>query len=158
MSTIYKIKLKFIKSQNTNIENCSTENKINILREIYKRLLIPIYIPILTLIPFLLIITSKENIHYLKLRILVFFLGISTIIFSETTIRFIDVILINNIKFIIIPLIILLIVYFTFIYYFQLKFKKIYENLYKIFINNFFKETVLYISHIQFSIYNEFIE
>ncbi|WP_440656385.1 LptF/LptG family permease [Candidatus Pelagibacter sp. HIMB1509] len=123
MSTLYKIKLKFIKSLNTKIENCSNENKINILREIYKRLLVPIYIPILTLIPLLLIITSKENIHYFKIKILVFLLGLFTVIFSETTIRFIDVILINNIKFIFIPFAILFIIYITFIYYFRLKFK-----------------------------------
>ena len=124
LGIIYKIKLKNIKFQNSNIENCSNENKINILREIYKRLFIPIYIPILTLIPFLLIITSKENIYFLKLRFLVFFLGLSIIIFSETTIRLIDITLTNNLKFIIIPLTILLIIYFTFIYFFQIKFKK----------------------------------
>ena len=123
LSIIYKIKLLFKRSQNSSIENCSAENKINILRETYKRLFIPFYIPILTLIPFLLMITSKENIHFLKLRIFVFLLGLSIVIFSETTIRFLDVILINNLKFIIIPLIILFIVYLTFIYTFQIKFK-----------------------------------
>ena len=35
-----------------NGETKITENKINILRETYKRLFIPLYIPILTLIPF----------------------------------------------------------------------------------------------------------
>ena len=123
LSIIYKIKLLSIRSQNSSIENCSAENKINILRETYKRLFIPLYIPILTLIPFLLMITSKENIHFLKLRIFVFLLGLFIVIFSETTIRFLDVILINNFKFIIIPLIILLIIYLTFIYTFQIKFK-----------------------------------
>ena len=124
LGIIYKIKLTYIKFKNSNIENCSTENKINILREIYKRLFIPIYIPILSLIPFLLIITSKESIHFLKFRFLVFFLGLSVIIFSETTIRLIDITLTHNLKFIIIPLTILLIIYFTFIYFFQIKFKK----------------------------------
>ena len=124
LGIIYKIKLTYIKFKNSNIENCSTENKINILREIYKRLFIPIYIPILSLIPFLLIITSKESIHFLKFRFLVFFLGLSVIIFSETTIRLIDITLTHNLKFIIIPLTILLIMYLTFIYNFKIKFKK----------------------------------
>ena len=124
LGIIYKIKLTYIKFKNSNIENCSTENKINILREIYKRLFIPIYIPILSLIPFLLIITSKESIHFLKFRFLVFFLGLSVIIFSETTIRLIDITLTHNLKFIIIPLTILLIIYLTFIYNFKIKFKK----------------------------------
>ena len=124
LSATYKIKFNLIEYKNTKIENCTDENKINILREIYKRLIIPFYIPILTLIPFLLIISSKENIHYFKYRILIFFLGLSLIIFSETTIRFIDDVIVNNIKFLFIPLIILLIIYFTFIYFFQLKLKK----------------------------------
>ena len=124
LSATYKIKFNLIEYKNTKIENCTDENKINILREIYKRLIIPFYIPILTLIPFLLIISSKENIHYFKYRILIFFLDLSLIIFSETTIRFIDDVIVNNIKFLFIPLIILLIIYFTFIYFFQLKFKK----------------------------------
>ncbi|MDC6478201.1 LptF/LptG family permease, partial [Candidatus Pelagibacter sp.] len=38
----------------TNIENCSAENLGNILKELYKRIVIPFYIPILMLVPFLL--------------------------------------------------------------------------------------------------------
>ena len=41
------------------IENCSKENLRNIYKELYKRFLIPFYIPLLVLIPFLLILSSK---------------------------------------------------------------------------------------------------
>ena len=72
------------------IENCSFNNIKNILKEFYKRLIIPLYIPALTLIPFILIIKSKESTNYFKTRTLTFVIGLALIIFSETTIRFIS--------------------------------------------------------------------
>ena len=42
------------------IQNCTTENLDNVFKEIYKRLLIPLYIPTLILVSLLLIIYSKE--------------------------------------------------------------------------------------------------
>ena len=93
------------------IENCETENIKNIFKEFYKRFIIPLYIPILSLIPFLLIITSKESSKYYKIRIVTFFIGILIIIFSETTIRFISDLTFTNITFIIIPIILFLFLY-----------------------------------------------
>ena len=61
--------------ETNNIENCSIKNIQNILKEFYKRFIIPFYIPILSLIPFLLITTSKENSKYNKLRITTFLIG-----------------------------------------------------------------------------------
>ncbi len=103
------------------INNCSIKNLNNIYKEIYKRFVIPFYIPILSLIPFLLILSSKENVNYFKLRIITFLIGLLTIIFSETTIRIISKVLINNIGIIIIPLVYFLIIYFVFFYNFKLK-------------------------------------
>jgi lipopolysaccharide export system permease protein len=80
----------------TNIENCSSENLGNILKELYKRVVIPFYIPILMLVPFLLITSSKENISFSKLRFTTFLVGLFLIIFSETTIRLISEKLIKN--------------------------------------------------------------
>ncbi len=94
-----------------NIENCTFKNLENILKEFYKRLIIPFYIPVLMLIPFLLIISSKENINYSRLRIITFLIGIFFIIFSETTIRLISETLISNFTIILIPIITFLILY-----------------------------------------------
>ena len=55
------------------IENCSKENQKNIYKELYKRFLIPFYIPLLVLVPFLLILSSKESSNYSKLKIITFF-------------------------------------------------------------------------------------
>ena len=87
---LYKIDFDLLKNKNLQINNCREKNLINILKEFYKRLIIPIYIPILMLIPYFLILSSKENSNYSKLKLLTFLTGVMTIIFSETTIRFIS--------------------------------------------------------------------
>ena len=98
----------------TNIENCSAENLGNILKELYKRIVIPFYIPILMLVPFLLITSSKENVSFSKLRFTTFLVGLFLIIFSETTIRLISGKLINNFSITLIPIIIFTILYLFF--------------------------------------------
>tara|TARA_Y100000741_G_C18216071_1_gene543815 strand:+ start:144 stop:1286 length:1143 start_codon:yes stop_codon:yes gene_type:complete len=103
------------------IENCSTKNLGNILKEFYKRIIIPLYIPLLMLIPFLLIISSKESLNYSKVRLTTFLLGLLVVIFSETTIRLITDEIIKNFSIISIPIIIFLILYFVFIKIFNFK-------------------------------------
>ena len=117
LGILYKI--KYIK-YNEYIENCHINNVINILKEIYKRLIIPLYIPVLTLIPFILIIKSKESINYLKIRTLTFLIGLCVIIFSETTIRLISQIHIQNFILLLIPIIFILTLYL--IYFNSFKF------------------------------------
>ena len=70
--------LKFTDKEK-NIVNCDDSNIKNILKEFYKRLVVPLYIPTLTLISFLLIIKSKENIDFFKIRIMTFVIGLSFI-------------------------------------------------------------------------------
>ena len=59
-----------------------------------------------TVIPFLLITSSKENLNYNKIRLATFLIGFFAIIFSETTIRFISNVDIRNIGIIISPILI----------------------------------------------------
>ena len=93
------------------IENCSYENIQNIIKEFYKRFIIPFYIPLLSLIPFLLITTSKENSNYSKIRIFTFLTGLMVIIFSETTIRLISKISIYDLSIMAVPIILLTLLY-----------------------------------------------
>ena len=93
------------------VENCRTDNIGNIIKELYKRIIIPLYIPVLILISLLLIIRSKENINYPRYRIIIFFIGFITIILSEMTIRMINEDFLKNIKFFIIPIILVLSLY-----------------------------------------------
>ena len=93
------------------ITNCDLNNLPNVLKELYKRFIIPLYIPIIVLMALLIISTSKENINYNKYKIVIYFLGFFLIIFSETTIRFVQGSLIDNYKLIIIPFVCLIIIY-----------------------------------------------
>ena len=106
--------------KNFEAENCSLENLDNILKELYKRIIIPLYIPVLILISLLLIFRSKENINYQKYRILIFLIGLTIIIISEMSIRFISEDLIYNIKFFVIPIFLIISLYL--IYFFKFKF------------------------------------
>ena len=116
---IYNLKFKFLYFQKEDIVNCTESNKVNMVKELYKRLIIPFYIPILMIIPYLLILSSKEKKNYSKLKITTFFIGIFVIVFSEGMIRFLSKELIDNLVIFVTPLIILLSFYFVFL----LKFK-----------------------------------
>ncbi len=105
--------------ENFEVENCRMENISNILKELYKRIIIPFYIPVLILISLLLILRSKENINYPRYRFLIFLIGLGTIILSELTIRFINEDFLKNTKFFIIPIILASLIYYNFF----LKFK-----------------------------------
>ena len=111
---------KFLKIDiNFDVENCRMENIDNIIKELYKRIIIPLYIPVLILISLLLILKSKENINYTKYRFLIFFIGFSTIIISEMTIRLISEDFFKNVKFFVIPIILIFSLYSN--YFIRLK-------------------------------------
>ena len=118
---LYKIKINNKHQKIDHIENCLPQNLNNIFKEIYKRLIIPLYLPLLSIIPFLLLIVSKENVNYSKLKVFTFITGLLIIILSETTIRFVSKILFNNIGIALIPLFILIIIYSIFIFKFQFR-------------------------------------
>ena len=116
---IYKIKINNKFQEIDGIENCLPQNINNIFKEVYKRLIIPFYVPLLSLIPFFLLISSKENVNYSRLKIFTFLTGILIIILSETTIRLVSNIIINNIGIALMPLLVLLIIYLIFIIKFK---------------------------------------
>ena len=110
---VYNIKnIKIFYSEEIIFRNCNEKNIGNIIKEIYKRLIIPFYIPLLTLISLSLILFSKENIIYKKNKFIIFFLGLIVVILSEITIRFISTNLIYNFNIFIIPFILICTVYF----------------------------------------------
>ena len=101
------------------VENCRNDNIDNIIKELYKRIIIPLYIPVLILISLLLIFKSKENVNYPRYRVLIFLIGFSTIILSETTIRLINADFLKNIKFFVIPLILVISLYLNYLIRFK---------------------------------------
>ena len=104
-------------------ENCSTKNLDNIYVEIMKRLLMPLYIPILVMASLLIITKPKEDLNYIKFRIVTFVIGLLIIILSEASLRFVQDELFKNLKIIIIIFIIFLISYYNYLNKFQLRFK-----------------------------------
>ncbi len=125
INNFYKFDKNIFQSSSEYIENCNIQNINNIFKEFYKRAIIPFYIPVLSLLPFLLILISKESSSYQKLRLITFLVGLFVIILSETTIRFITNISIQNIILILSPAILFLSVYLFFRFKFTFKSKSI---------------------------------
>ncbi len=85
-------------------KNCTYENLENIFKELYKRFIIPFYLPVLILTSLLLILKSKENINFNKYKFWIFILGMVIIIYSESSLKFIERSFDENYKFIITPI------------------------------------------------------
>ena len=107
------------------IENCSIQNLSGVSQELYKRMIIPLYIPTLVLAVLILIIISRGNSNYLKLKSLIFLLGIFIIVFSEMSLRFIVEDLNINLKIILIPIMTLIIFYSILRYILNFNLKKV---------------------------------
>ena len=120
---LYNLNLKYFKSKEK-INNCRKQNLNSILKEFYKRLIIPLYIPILMLIPYLLILSSKENSDYSKLKFITFSIGMAIIIYSETTIRFVSNELFKNIFILITPILVFNFLYLILFFKLNFNFKK----------------------------------
>ena len=125
LDILYNLKLIKFDKKNFKLENCESSNLNNLVKELYKRVIIPLYIPALILTALLLIIKSKENINFTRQRIIIFMIGLFIIIFSETTLRFVQKELIENLKIVIIPLILILIIYLVFYNFLRIRTLKI---------------------------------
>ena len=100
--------------------NCDLSNPKNVYKELFKRFIIPLYLPLLILISTAIFLVSKESTNYLKLRFLILLIGVIVIILSETSLGFISNILLSNILFILLPLFLLLTIYIFFLSKFKL--------------------------------------
>ncbi len=110
----YKKDLKINFQQKKYINhNCSIDTLDNLLQEMYKRLVIPLYLPILILASSFLLIFTKENKFYPKFKILVFLSGVFLIILSETLLRFIGKDFYFNLKIIILPIVLFFLFYIS---------------------------------------------
>ena len=101
--------------ESKNIVNCTERNLSNIYKELYKRFIVPFYIPLLVLTPLLLILSSKENTNYFRIKIITFLIGLFFIIFSETTIKMISTVITKNLIISIMPFVCLSIIYLLFL-------------------------------------------
>ena len=96
--------------------NCYKDDPRSIYKELFKRLINPLYIPVLILVSLFLILTSKENLKYNKNKYVIFLLGLAIIILSETSLGYLNNNLTKNILISTIPLFLVLTIYLIFIY------------------------------------------
>jgi lipopolysaccharide export system permease protein len=95
--------------------NCSLGNLVNIYKEIYSRLIKPIYIAFLVAVSLLFILKSKND-HTFKIqKFRIYSLGFVSIIFLESSSKFISINLIQNLFLSMLPFILILIIYFYFL-------------------------------------------
>jgi lipopolysaccharide export system permease protein len=105
------------------LNNCTLINIVNIYKEIYSRLIKPIYIMFLVSVSLLLILKSKSDHTFKAQKFRIYFLGFISIIFLESSSKFISTDLIQNLFLSMLPFILILIIYFYFLI--TLKIKKI---------------------------------
>ena len=101
---------------------CDENSIMSVKGELYKRIYLPIYIPLLTLVACLLILKSKDDFNYNYHKIYIFILGIAVIILAEISTRYIGKDIRNELIFFIIPIIFYFVVYLSF--FSILKYKK----------------------------------
>ncbi len=94
--------------------NCKMESFVEYIREIFRRIFSPLFIPTIILVSSLLIIKSKHDFSYTFLKFLLFVMGILTIVLSELIIRYIGSDQYNVLFFISSPLIIYFFLYLIF--------------------------------------------
>ena len=117
-STLNLIKclLFILESKKIEVINCYKDDPRSIYKELFKRLINPLYLPVLILTSLFLILTSKENLKYNQNKYIIFFIGLGMIILSESSLGYLSNDLTVNFIISIIPLFLLLIVYLIFIY------------------------------------------
>jgi len=91
---------------------CDIDSIEPVSKEIFKRIISPLYILIVVLIASCLIIKSKDDKNYFKYKIILFFIGIVTVILSEVSIQYATFFYRTNYMYLSIPFILSLFTYF----------------------------------------------
>ena len=115
------LKVNLLNSKNFQGPNCRKDNLNNVYKELYKRFIIPFYLSLLILISLLMINNPRENLSYTRNKFFIFLFGLIIIVFSESTLGYINYNLINNIIFSIIPFMMIIINYILFVIKFNFK-------------------------------------
>ena len=101
--------------------NCKYENIDNVFKELYKRFLIPLYIPVLFLTTLILILSSKENKNYSSRKVIIFLINFFLIVFSEVSLKFISKSIFENYLIFSIPIILIFFLLLNFNYQFKFR-------------------------------------
>ena len=105
--------------------NCKYENIDNVFKELYKRFLIPLYIPVLFLTTLILILSSKENKNYSSRKVIIFLFNFFLIVFSEVSLKLISKSISENYLIFSIPIILIFFLLLNFNYQFKFRHKEV---------------------------------
>ena len=97
------------------INNCTLMNLTNIYKEVYSRLVKPIYITFLITISLLLILKSKTDHTFKTYKFRVYSLGFLSIIFLESSSKLISSNILQNLLITMLPFFLIFIMYFYFL-------------------------------------------
>ena len=115
---LIKCFLILIKDNNTNINisdlSCNYSFYKNLVQELYKRIILPFYIPLLFIIATFLILRSKNNLNYKSFKIKIFLLGISVVIFSQISVNLVSQNKLMSLIVVVVPIISILLSYLIF--------------------------------------------
>ena len=93
------------------IFNCDEQNIDGVLKELYKRLGVPLYIFLIGLIASCLVLKTKSNNNFNLFQFIIFIFGFSIIVASEISVQFINMGFINNFVILLSPIILGIIFY-----------------------------------------------
>jgi lipopolysaccharide export system permease protein len=104
--------------------SCNKNNMQVFYGEFFKRLYMPLFIPLLALISSLVVLRSKDDFKYNSYKNIIFIIGISFIVFSEITVRYFGLVIKNNVLFLLLPLALFLLIYSSIFIFGYRKFNK----------------------------------
>ncbi len=110
-------------NEKTRLINCEISNPRNVYKELFKRLIAPLYMPLLILISLILIIKSKEDIKYHKYKYFSFIFGFTIIILSESSMGYISNDISINFFLVIMPLLLTIFLYLFFIFKLKINYR-----------------------------------
>jgi lipopolysaccharide export system permease protein len=103
------------------LKNCSLKNLENIYKEVYSRIIKPLYITFLIAISLLFILKSKSE-HTFKLnKLKIYSFGFIFIIFLESSSKLISLNILNNLCLLLLPFLLTFIIYFYFLITLRIK-------------------------------------
>ena len=103
------------RNSNKKIINCERQNLNNIYKELYVRLVKPLYLTFLMAVSLLIIIKSKSDHLFNKNKFRIYSFAFVVIVFIESSSKFMGTNLINNLVLSILPFIFTLIIYMYFL-------------------------------------------
>ena len=108
-----------LKDKNTRINisdlSCNSSFYKNLIQELYKRVVLPFYIPLLFIIATFLILKSKINLNYKFYKIKIFLFGILVVIFSQISVNLVSQNNLLSITMTVAPIILILLSYLIFL-------------------------------------------